>query len=181
MCLVCGKFQELVSLSLFFLNLDTNSKFPPKNPTQQQPNKNLQSPPPIFTLNKNLNSIYSLYLNKDFYKYPKVFLVTHYFKNVKIGISKPFFSIQCLTKIFQCICWMMFCFFNRRFLCISVFDGTSTAGSGDSSVWGLPAACVTQLVGIPDLQEGRPGSCVLSEMVSLLLHNSMDTPGCKAM
>lgn len=82
----------------------------PPNSTQQQPNKNLQIPPPIFTLNKNLNSIYRLYLNKDFYKYPKAFLVTHYFKNVKIGISKPSFSIQCLTEVFQCVCWIMVSF-----------------------------------------------------------------------
>lgn len=67
-----------------------------------------------------------------------------------------------------------------RFLCLSVFDGTSTAGSGDSSVWGPPAACVTWLVGSPDLDKGRSGSCVHSEMVSLLLPNSRNTAGCKA-
>lgn len=38
---------------------------------------------------------------------------------------------------------------------MSVFDGTSTAGSGDGSVWGLLAACVPWGQEGPALHEGR--------------------------
>lgn len=154
-----------------------------KTPTLQQPNKNLQIPPPlIFTLYKNLKSIYTLYLNKDFYKYPKVFLVTHYFKNVKIGISKPFwffFPIQHLTKVFQRVCWIMVLFkIGDFFAFLSLMArpqqvlGTVQCGDSQQPAWPswLAALIWTKVDQV----------CVSSEMVSLLLHSSVDTAECKA-